>query len=249
MLSPATLDLLDAYWSRFLGLPDGQLRPTAPRVVVHAELGGYAGMYAQSFGAAPVVSLPAWAVRRYGRAAAEAAGAGLVDDDRWRGVFGDLLERVIGPAEIRYADAGTLRPAPREARVRLLDAADAPALERLRRACSETEWEHGGRELGAGLIAGVFAEDELAAVAGYEVWDGTIAHIGIVTHPAHRGRGLGASAVHHVARAALRSGLVPQYRALASNTPSLRIAARLGFVPYAESLAVRLRVPATHESA
>lgn len=244
MLSPATLDLLDDYWSRFLGLPDGQLRPAAPRVVVHAELGGYAGMYAQSFGAAPVVSLPEWAVVGYGSAAADAAGAGLVDDPRWGGVFGGLLERVIGPAEIRYADAGTLRPASRDARVRLLDAADEPALQRLKGACSQTEWEHGGRELGTHVVAGVFVEDELVAVAGYEVWDGAIAHIGIVTHPAHRGRGLGAGAVHHVARAALRSGLVPQYRALVSNTPSLRIAERLGFVLCARSLAVRLRVPA-----
>jgi GNAT superfamily N-acetyltransferase len=244
MLVPATLDLVDDYWSRFLGVPDGELRPAAPRVVVHAELGGYAGMYAQSFGAAPVVSLPAWAVGRYGPAAAEAAGAGLVDDPRWGGVFGDLLERVVGPAEIRYADAGTLRTASRDARVRLLDAGDAPALERLKRACSKTEWEHGGRELGTHVVAGVFAGDDLSAVAGYEVWDGAIAHIGIVTHPAHRGRGLGTSAVQHVARAALRAGLVPQYRALASNTPSLRTAERLGFVRYAESLAVRLRAPA-----
>jgi GNAT superfamily N-acetyltransferase len=244
MLTPATLDLLDDYWSRFLGLPDGQLRPAAPRVVVHAELGGYAGMYAQSFGAAPVVSLPAWAVGGYGPAAAEAVSAGLMDDQRWRGVFGDLLERVIGPAEIRYADAGTLRPASRDGGVRLLDAADGPALERLRDACETTAWEHGGSELGVHPVAGLFAEDELAAVAGYEVWDGSIAHISVVTHPAHRGRGMGAGVVQHVARAALGAGLVPQYRTLASNTPSLRIAERLGFVPYAQSLAVRLRVPA-----
>lgn len=37
------------------------------------------------------------------------------------------------------------------------------------------------------------------------------------------------------------AGLVAQHRALRSNTHSLRIARRLGFVPCAASLAVRLR--------
>jgi hypothetical protein len=47
--------------------------------------------------------------------------------------------------------------------------------------------------------------------------------------------------VERAARTALKAALVPQYRALASNAPSLRIADRLGFVPYAASFAVRLR--------
>lgn len=244
MLASATLDLVDDYWSEFLCVPRERLRPALPLVVPHAGLEDYAGMYAQSFGgAAPVVSLPAAVTERFGSAAARAAAGGLVDDGRWSGVFGDTLTAVIGPAEVRYADAGTLRPAAGDARARLLTVGDAPALERLRRACDPTEWEHaGGRELGAHPIAGVFTDGELAAVAGYEVWDGRIAHLGVVTHPAHRGRGLGANAVECVARAALQDGLVLQYRALASNAPSLRIADRLGFVPYAVSLAVRLRL-------
>jgi hypothetical protein len=148
MLSRSTLDLLDDYWAGFLGIPRERLRAAGPRVVVHAGLGDYAGMYAQSFGgAAPVVSLPAAVTARYGRAAADAAADGLVDDECWRGVFGGALEAVVGPAEIRYADAGTLRPTLSDARARLLDETDRPALERLRRACGETEWEHGGSEL------------------------------------------------------------------------------------------------------
>ena len=39
-------------------------------------------------------------------------------------VFGEALERVIGRAEVLYADAGTLRPAPGDARARLLTSAD-----------------------------------------------------------------------------------------------------------------------------
>lgn len=243
MLAPDTLDVVDDYWAGFLGVSREQLRPAEPLVVAHAELADYAGMYAQSIGgAAPIVSLPPVLMERYGTPAAHAAAGGLVDDGRWSRVFGDAVTAVIGPAEVRCADAATLRPPPGHPRARLLTREDAPALQRLRRECDETEWAHGGGiEFGANSVAGVFADGELAAVAGYQVWGGRIAHVGVVTHPAYRGRGLGVDVVARVALTALDGGMVPQYRALASNAPSLRIAGRLGFVPYAVSLAVRLR--------
>ncbi len=90
-------------------------------------------------------------------------------------------------------------------------------------------------------MIGAFAGGGLAVVAGYEVWGDQIAHLAIVTHPAHRGRGLGAAAFAFAARAALDAGLIAQHRALLSNTHSMSIARRLGFVPYSVSLAVRLR--------
>lgn len=93
------------------------------------------------------------------------------------------------------------------------------------------------------MAVGVFADAELAAVAGYEVWDGCIAHLNILTHPARRGRGFGREAVAALARTALDRGLVPQYRVLADNAPSLAVAAAVGFQPYATSLALRLTPP------
>ena len=47
--------------------------------------------------------------------------------------------------------------------------------------------------------------------------------------------------VVHVTRMVLDPGLMAQYRTLESNTHSMQIARRLGFEPYATSLAVRLR--------
>jgi hypothetical protein len=164
MLAPATVDAVDGYWAGFLGVPRSRLRPPRPVTVPHAGLGDYRGMFAQMFGGAPVVSLPAELLERHGREVAEAAGSGLVDDDRWRAVFGARVDAVVGPAGIGYADAGTLRASPS-----------------------------------------------------------------------------GAAAFAFAARAALDAGLIAQHRALLSNTHSLGIARRLGFVPYAVSLAVRLR--------
>jgi GNAT superfamily N-acetyltransferase len=243
MLAPATVDAVDGYWSAFLGIPRSRLRPPRPLAVPHAGLGDYRGMYAQAFGGAPVVSLPGALLERHGRDAAEAAAGGLVNDDRWRAVFGARTDAVVGPAGVSYADAGTLRPAPSDTEVRPLTEADRPALDALRDAMPGIEWEHGGGEYGGTPVFGAFADGALAARAGYEVWGGRIAHLGVATHPAHRGRGLGAAAFALAARAALDAGLIAQHRTLLSNTHSLGIARRLGFVPYAVSLAVRLRDP------
>jgi GNAT superfamily N-acetyltransferase len=241
MLSPATLDAADGYWAGFLGVPRTRLRPPRPLAVPHAGLGDYRGMYAQAFGAAPVVSLPMEMLERFGPAAAQAAGGGLMDDDRWRTVFGARVDRVIGPAVIAYADAGTFRSVSTHPGVRLLTDADRPALDALRDAVSAEEWEHSGSPgLDAMRLAGAIADGNLAAIAGYAVWGGRLAHLSVVTHPAHRGRGLGAATVALAIETALAAGLVPQYRTLASNAPSLGIARRLGFVGYATSLAVRL---------
>jgi GNAT superfamily N-acetyltransferase len=241
MLAPATIDAVDGYWAAFLGVPRTRLRPPRPLAVPHAELGDYRGMYAQAFGAAPVVSLPLELLASHGRDAMEAVAGGLVDDGRWRAVFGERTDAVVGPAGVSYADAGTLRPSPADAEVRPLTEADRPALDALRDALPPVEWEHGGGEFGETRVFGSFVDGTLAARAGYEVWAGRIAHLGVVTHPAHRGRGLGAAAFAFAARAALDAGLIAQHRALLSNTHSMSIARRLGFVPYSVSLAVRLR--------
>ena len=89
-------------------------------------------------------------------------------------------------------------------------------------------------------IAGVFEGNSLVAAAGYEVWGGHIAHIGVVTHPTHRGKGHGKAVVVEVSRDALANGLVLQYRTLTANAPSVAIARALGFRHYADSISVRV---------
>ena len=91
-------------------------------------------------------------------------------------------------------------------------------------------------------LFGVFdTSRELTALASYEAWNRRIAHISIVTHPRHRGRGSGRAAVALAAQHALAAGLVPQYRTLRANTASMAIANRLGFVEYGFSVYVRMQ--------
>jgi RimJ/RimL family protein N-acetyltransferase len=88
-------------------------------------------------------------------------------------------------------------------------------------------------------MAGVFKGHKLAALASYQIWGEQIAHIAIVTHPAFRGQGYATAAVSSLTQTVLGRTLVPQYRTLEGNAPSIAVARRLGFEHYATSLAIR----------
>ncbi len=241
MLTPGARATADTYWARFLGITPDRLRPAEPLVVPHAaELADYSGAYLHAFDdAPPVISLPPSLLSSDGERMAEAARGDWTDGGQWAALFGSAFDRAIGPAAVRYADRETFRPLSVDG-VRLLGTEDEGAVDALRRACTPTEWDHGGSEMGVDVVAGAFVDGVLAAVAKYEAWGGILAHVGIVTHPAYRGRGLGAAAVSRIAAEALDRGLLAQYRALEANAPSIAIAERLGFRSHSRSLAIRL---------
>jgi RimJ/RimL family protein N-acetyltransferase len=77
-------------------------------------------------------------------------------------------------------------------------------------------------------------------LAGYERWLDSIAHISVVTRP-RRGHGHGAAAVALAAEHSTNQVLLPQFRTLKANRPSMRIAEKLGFQQYGFSVYVKLR--------
>lgn len=196
------------------------------------RLADYDGVFALFREGAARVSLPA---DRFEALSARLPGPPITPEE-FAGSFVRAGFRVIGPAFIGYARE--CPPCP--GAVRALDGPDLPRVRELQAACTEEEWDHGGSEAGIVPASGVFAGGILAALAGYEVWEGGIAHISVLTHPAHRGRGYGRQVVSHLAGRALAAGLIPQYRTLEANTPSMRVAEALGFRRYACSVAVRL---------
>ncbi len=151
-----------------------------------------------------------------------------------------LFLTVVGPASIAYGkiDGFNLSSA---SIPRRLTPADATAVARLREACSEEEWEHGGSDQTKGPTFGAFDQTgRLCALAGYEIWNSQIAHLSIVSASDCRGHGLGQAAVAFATQDAVRAGLIPQYRTLIANTPSMAIARRLGFEDYGFTVYVRL---------
>lgn len=239
-LSQATLAAVDRYWAGFFGCDPVILAAPGTTIVPHAGLGDYHGLFGFRRRETLIISVPPGLVER-NRAALGAFPATLLDDlTMLQAQIAAPIERVVGPAFVGYADATTFRPESAAA-ARLLTPDDRERFERFRRACSALEWEHGGSDLDTQPVVGYFVGDEIVAASGFELWGEQIAHIAVVTHPDYRGLGYGGKAVSAVAVVALEHGLIPQYRTLMSNTPSIKIGAALGFVLYGETVAVRLK--------
>jgi GNAT superfamily N-acetyltransferase len=235
-LESSTRARIDAYWTAFFGGRPGLLSEPGTAVLPHAALAGYRGVWFFRRGDTLVISIPPDIAAP---PLATLTAADFEDVERITSLLHTPVARVVGPAWIGYADATTLRPC-HDSRARLLTDADSAAIDALRSACPAEAWEHGGSDIGDWPLAGVFDGDTLVALAGCERWGSDIAHLAVITHPAYRGRGLGTGAASLAAATALGHGLIPQYRTLRGNTPSLAIGARLGFVHYAESIAARL---------
>ncbi len=226
--------IANSYWAAHLGCETDELFAKPFHVLTHGgELMGYNGVFALFRGDAVMVSLPP--------DSADSLRARLADLHQGctpaslKAALSSIATKIIGPAFIGYAE--TMLPPLHQ--VRAIGPEDVAAVQALEQSCDATEWEHGGSSFEV-ACSGVFAGDQLVALAGYEVWGGGIAHISIITHPAFRGQGLGRSAVAHLALRALDTGLLPQYRTLESNGPSIRVAETLGFQAYATSVAARL---------
>jgi hypothetical protein len=160
----------------------------------------------------------------------------------WQRAIATTPHHASGPAYLGYVDAQQFRPVIRHP-ARLLTPADSAALAVFADAVGPIAWEHSGLGEEPQPIAGCWEGDRLVAAAGYTVWEATLAHIGVTTHPAMRGSGYGRSVVSIIGQHALEHSYVPQYRTLCANSPSLAIAAALGFQSYATTLFIALDAP------
>jgi GNAT superfamily N-acetyltransferase len=227
--------IADTYWAAHLGCRPRELFVRPFHLATHGvDLAGYNGVQALFRNGCVCASIPP--ERETGIIPLLGHVRGGCSPDQLISALRPVASLVLGPAFVGYAETLPL-PSPG---ARSLSAKDEDSVKALEYARGPAEWGHGGSPL-THPCSGVFVGEQLAALAGFEVWGGTIAHISIVTHPAFRSRGLGRDAVAHLAQRAIRAGLLPQYRTLDSNTPSIRVAASLGFQRYATSVAVRLR--------
>jgi GNAT superfamily N-acetyltransferase len=239
----ATLDAVVAFWTAQLGCSDLQLARPGTSVVRNGPgLAGYRGVTVFSRPPACVVAVPDDWYEPVASRVGHRPPAEIFDVSLLRQRFGAAVVRVIGPAWLGYADASDFRPAPTMG-TRLLTDRDLPELRRLAAACGPTAWEHSGIDPARAPLFGCHAGATLAAAGMLEPWGDRLRHLGIVTHPGHRGRGYGKAVVSAMTAHALAAGGVAQYRTLAANLPSLGIARALGFRHFAHTLAVRLTPP------
>ncbi len=131
---------------------------------------------------------------------------------------------VIGPATLAFLDETDFRPV--EAEVQAV-APGHQDLAGLVGSVTPEDAREAGLEYITSPVFTVRNQDSVIAAAGYELWPGSVAHVCVLTAPAHRGRGLAQAVASAATREALRNGLFPQWRARPA--ASRRVAQRLGF--------------------
>ncbi|MFD8596725.1 GNAT family N-acetyltransferase [Kitasatospora sp. NPDC059646] len=225
-------------WEALAGAPAAFPEPGRAAVVVSPRSGlcppGWLGLV--TLGGSVLATAPDERRARLLRAALREHPADLAGDaERLRPLLpiGDLL----GPATLSYLAPDALLP--HLGTVHQLPG-DDPGLRDLEQRTGVADAEESGL---AGLTSPVFAvlaeDGRVLAACGYRTWPFGIAHLGVLTDPAHRARGLARRAASPAARHALAAGLLPQWRARIP--ASRRVAARLGFRELGTQLSLFIR--------
>lgn len=247
MLTSETWRRVYAHLSVRLGCSEETLRAPGLRVLAHSPaLAAYHGISVWRMavdGAAPsiTVSAPPSLMDEARAALATVPPEAALDPAFWRATLGSRVERVIGPSYQGYLDTGAFQPvAPNTARP--LAADERPALEWLARDCPAEEWEHSAIQPDHDPIFVVSDEDGALLAAASLTRDGArLVAVGVIAHPAARGRGYGRAMVSALTAWALAQGASVHYQTLRANVASVAIARALGYQDLASALAVRLR--------
>ena len=134
------------------------------------------------------------------------------------------LDARLGPVILHYgsmASSGTppLVELPDAEATQLVPAGfHHPLVQRILGDCSEADVAEAGLdETAAGVLVPVDADGGPAAACWWHEWPERIAHLGVLTALSKRRRGFGLLAADATTTAAVRSRLLPQWRALESN--------------------------------
>lgn len=146
----------------------------------------------------------------------------------------------IGVASISYVDETTLQKVPHSKPARHSNVHD---IDSIMSSCNVDEQEESAIATMSTHYVVDSSDGTAAAVAGYEVWNDKIAQLGVLTKLEHRGQGLASSAAHAAAKAALSTGLIPQWRCQIGNVSSYRLSQKLGFHEVGLQLAIDVAPP------
>jgi GNAT superfamily N-acetyltransferase len=255
-MDEGSLERVRDAWRQVLGAPDAFRGPGTVVVARPARPApGPRWVTVVTLGDARCVLLPADLAARLdpepGRAvtggSGQAEGAGdpviagrLAHPDEARALLGPGIV-ALGPAVLAFTANLAPSAVPSAAEPAEPGAAD---LDRLGAACDPGEAAESALAAWTHWVHVIRERDLVVAAAGAQVWAGTLAHLGALTRPDRRGRGLGATVASSVVRAALATGLVAQWRARTELTASRRLAAGLGFVELGQQVSYQLPDPA-----
>ncbi len=238
MTSPETLRKVDAFWASYFGCGADGIAGRRTLVVPHAALQGHDGALVFRHEDSCIVSVPD-SVPEIERSKLRQAAPAEAFDPRFLGkVFVVSPDKVMGPAWLGIADRSDFKSA--KSTARLLGDADEPAIARLAEGSGEVAWKQSKLLQVRKPLFGLFEGADLAAVSGYVVMGNVLAYIGVITHPAHRGKGCGKRVVSTAVADAFSKGYVAQWRTPQANEGAVGLAKSMGFQPYALTYDVEL---------
>lgn len=230
---------IDITWAAFFGLSPPVFLLPGIQVVAHHQLADYQGVWLFRHHASLCLSVPPGLVGGVQAAVGAHTIESVFSEVGIRALLGTRIERIIGPAYHGYVERPQFRSAFHPS-VRPLLRADQGAMQKLADACEIEAWEHAAIAFDEPHVFGYFVDDHMVAAARYRPAWGEAATIGVVTHPAFRGHGYGRAVVSAATGEGLEAGFVVLYQTLLANAPSVALATRLGYQPYATHLAARL---------
>ena len=235
--------LLDEHWTAVLHVEPEVWRDADVVVASHPEPTHGDHVYVIRRQDSAVLVVPQALVGTTSEAVGAWPTADVCDADFLRSLYGDHVVAVNGPYWLGYATPESFRRAdPRGARP-LSGAEDAAGLTALRSAVDEHEALDAGFGVAARRELGIVDADGTLLCAGtLTPFRGKPANVGVLTHPQHRGQGLGTAMVSALTSAAFAEGATAtQFRLNHADVAAQRIARTLGYVEDAVTFEVQLR--------
>jgi len=229
----------DEFWAGFFGIAAADLGEAGVSVGSHVGLDGYRGVWFFLRGRRLVVSAPRPWVPHIRGLLAPTPNPTLPDQKALHEIFGSSLERSIGPAFQGALEAAQLRTTTSR-HVRALTEADSDAVSAFRDLCGVEDWEDSAIEKAQLLRCGYFDKGRVVSIAGFRHWSSAAGDPCVLTLPAYRGRGHAKEVVGSVLAAAIAQGHLLLYQTLEANVAAVHVALGLGYVRYANHIAVRL---------
>lgn len=229
------LSQLDRFWANELGCEPSQLRTPGVHLVPCGQR--QLQIFATPDGAV-VIGRPDLLAHAEG----VAVGA-LLDPAFWGARLGLPLESLAfyGPSSLSYVTPATFTPIEHPF-VRLLRRRDAAEIARFARILQAREpdifhaWAIGGRVTANERLWGGYLNGKIVAVGGVRLVHKRLVEVGINTLPRFRQQGWGSAVASAATAGGLALGPLVQWGAPLNNEPSMRIAAKLGYLPYAHQL-------------
>ncbi|MFJ2897349.1 GNAT family N-acetyltransferase [Streptomyces sp. NPDC087218] len=226
-------------WENLAGVPVSFAPAGGVDVVVSPSSGlcpaGWAGVVA--LGGSVIVTVPTGDAALIVREALGRLPAGaVVDGARVREAL--PAAGVLGPAALSYASPEGFRPVGTGGPVVEQLPSCHPELRRLEQSAGDDDAGEAALDEITSPAFVVREHGRVVAAAGYRTWPGRTAHIGVLTAPTARGRGLARATGSATVAHALAAGLLPQWRARLP--ASRRVAGALGFEELGFQLSVEI---------